>query len=123
MATILPQRLLWLLPVLLAALFAAPCAQAGWQRQIDAAYAAPNNSVQPLKQADQGTRRPRHTASLEEFFEIDDDAEQYVKAPPVLARRPAGFTLIVEPALRPYRAPPLSHQPCAAYPTGPPPSA
>ena len=86
-------------------------------------YAAPDNSVQPLKQADQGTRRPRHTASLEEFFEIDDDAEQYFKAPAVVVRWPAGFTLVAEPTPSPYRAPRLSHRPCAAYPTGPPPSA
>ena len=42
---------------------------------------------------------------------------------PTVVRWPAGFTFVPEPSPSPYRAPPPSHRPCAAYPTGPPPSA
>jgi hypothetical protein len=121
MSTISPRLLLRLLPVLLAVLFAVPPAAAESWTYPDAPIAATDNSVQPPKQADQTTRRPRHTASLEEFFEIDDDAEQYFKPQPLLtARRVDPPRVVAESVTRFWREALPTHRACAAYPTGPP---
>lgn len=106
--------------LLIAVLFAATPASAQTFEHSDAAYALSDNAVQPPKLIDHSARRPRHTASLEEHFEIDDDSEQYFKLLPGLARPPCGFTLVVEPAPASYSNAPANHRACAAYPTGPP---
>lgn len=116
-----PLRLpLHLLAALLTLLFAAVPAASADPLRGDPAFAVSDSSVQPPKQADHGTRRPRHTASLEEFFEIDDDAEQYFKPPPAFALTNLGFGFVVEQAPPSYSTAPPSHRACAAYPTGPP---
>jgi hypothetical protein len=68
------------------------------------------------------TRKQRHAASIEEYFTVDDDAEQYVQSPPQLAvviRRSTPVVARPEPP-NCYREAPPSHRPCAAPPTGPP---
>ncbi len=68
------------------------------------------------------TRKQRHATSLEEYFAIDDDGEQYAQSPPQLAvvsGRPTPVTPRTEPHPC-YREPLLSHRSCAAPSTGPP---
>jgi hypothetical protein len=120
MATISPRRLFRLLPVLLTALFAALPAAAEPSTYSDAPIAAADKSAQPPKQADHATRRLRHTASLEEFVELDDDAEQHFKPPPILVRPAIGSALVVKPLIVRYRQALRTHRACAGYPTGPP---
>jgi hypothetical protein len=72
------------------------------------------------KQVHHTSRRPRHAASLEEFFEIDDDAEQYFKPSLLLFQETAGFPLVVESQTFLDLAVRRSHRACAPYPTGPP---
>ena len=43
------------------------------------------HDVLPPRSGDLVTRKQRHAASLEEFFAIDDDSDQYHKAPPGFA--------------------------------------
>ena len=68
------------------------------------------------------TRKQRHVASLEEYFSLDDDAEQHVQSLPqvtVVTDRPTRVAPRVEP-LPCYREPLPTHRPCAAPSTGPP---
>jgi hypothetical protein len=115
-----PRPLFHILAGLLAILLLAAPATATPLLQQDPAYAVNDGSVQPQKQADHASRRLRPAASLEEFFEIDDDAEQYFKPPPILLRPTAGSALIAKSPIAPHQAAPPSHRACAAYPTGPP---
>ncbi len=114
------RLLLWLLPVLLTALFAAPSIAAERWLQADAAYAANDETAQPAKLVDHASKKVRHGASLEEYFEIDDDAEQYFKPQVFSALNAFAFVLVARPLTRARRAAPVSHSPRAAYSTGPP---
>ena len=117
-----PTLLLRLLPALLVALlFAATPAAADWSHG-DAAVATSDtvHGVQPLKAADHAIKRPRHSANLEEFVGLDDDAEQYLKSLAVLVRPIAKLTFASDPAAPGYRAARPSHRACAPFPTGPP---
>ncbi len=118
-----PTLLLRLLPALLVALlFAATPAAADWSHG-DAAVATSDTvhaAAQPLKAADHAIKRPRHSASLEEFVGLDDDAEQYLKSLAVLVRPIAKLTFASDPAAPGCRAARPSHRACAPFPTGPP---
>jgi len=120
----LHRILLRLVPALLAMLlFAAapvvaePCAQA------DAAVAENDGSSQNIalapNPADHATRRPHRSASLKEFFEIDDDAEQYFKPLPVFAADTVGTALFTRLKAS-YQTAPRIYRVCAGFPTGPP---
>jgi hypothetical protein len=117
------RNLLRSLPVLLALFFAAAPAVAE-RSHFDVAIAAndgtSHGAAHSPKLADHASKKPRPSATLEEFFEIDDDAEQYFKTQPVLAHdadsvRIGGRILVPSHcfALR-------THRVCAAFPTGPP---
>lgn len=110
-------RLLSALPLLLV-LVAAPAA-AETVTHADATYATADSQAQPSKSADHASKKAR-VASLEEFFEIDDDAEQDFK--PLAAV--TGFATNASPVAgrlaASYRAAPPSHRACAPFPTGPP---
>ena len=117
--------LLRLLPALLMTLLfaAAPAAADSWTH-VDAGVAAHEgagqNASPPPKLADHASKRPQRSASLEEFFEIDDDAEQYFKPLRVVARDDAGETLVTQRPALAYCSAPRTHRACAAFPTGPP---
>jgi hypothetical protein len=117
---VVPPRLLHLCVALLTALLCAAPASANPLVQQDATSTVKDGSVQLQKQADHASRRLRPTASLEEFYEIDDDAEQYFKSPPILVRLPAASALVATSLIARYRAALPSHRACAAYQTGPP---
>ncbi len=124
-AMISHRILLRLLPALLVTLlFAAVPATADSWTHVDAGVAAHEgtgqNAAHPLKFADHASKRPQRSATLEEFFEIDDDAEQYFKPLRVVARDDAGETLVARPAVLAYHSTPRTHRVCAAFPTGPP---
>lgn len=120
MAMFSPRLLLRILPVLLAVLLAAPSAAAERWPLANAAYAANDEKAQPAKQVDHASKRGRHGASLEEFFEIDDDAEQYFKTWLFSARDTGAVAFVVRPLALAHRAAPVSHPSRAAYSTGPP---
>jgi hypothetical protein len=120
MALFFPRLLLCSLPVLLAVLFAAPSVASEQWTQTKASYAANDEAAQPAKQIDHASKRVRHGASLEEFFEIDDDAEQYFKSRPFSVSLTGSFALVVRPRTIAHRGAPVSHPPRAAYSTGPP---
>ena len=115
-----PRLLLYLFAVLLTALLSAAPASANPLVQRDAVSAVKDGSVQPQKQTDHAARRLRVSASLEEFFETDDDAEQHFKPPPILLRPVSGSTLVVQSLVVRCQAARASHRACAFYPTGPP---
>ena len=112
------------LATLYALLFAAAPAAADSWTHVDAGVVAHEgtgqNAAHPFKLADHASKRPQRSASLEEFFEIDDDAEQYFKLLRVVARDDAGETLVARPPVPAYHSTPRTHRACAAFPTGPP---
>jgi hypothetical protein len=127
--------LLRLLPALPLALLlaAAPAAAADSWPHVDFGVAAhggaSQNAAHPPKladhankrpQPDHASKRPQRSASLEEFFEIDDDAEQYFKPLRVVARDDVGETLVARHPALAYRLTPRTHRACAAFQTGPP---
>jgi hypothetical protein len=117
--------LLRLLPAMLVALlFAAAPATADPWSHVDFAVAAHEgagqNAAPSPKLADHASKRLQRSASLEEFFEIDDDAEQYFKLLRVVARDDAGETLVARRPVLAYHSTPRTHRACAAFPTGPP---
>jgi hypothetical protein len=127
------QRLLpRLWPALLAMLLIAATPVTAWFDS-ETAWLAHDTAGETLGTVPQGTgqtppvvdhssrKKPRFSASLEEFFEIDDDAEQYFKPPPAIARYGVGVA-IADPSSSfvSYRSAPRTHRVCAAYPTGPP---
>jgi hypothetical protein len=76
----------------------------------------------PHRAGDFVTRKQRHAASLEEFFAIDDDADQFsASAEHVIALAPTRAILFAvhQPSVH-YGEPPPSHKPCAGLQTGPP---
>src|SRR5262245_39097789 len=110
-----PRHWLHLLAALLTALLlVAAQASAGSlaQAQADAAYAPTEGLIHPAKQFDHASKR--QVASLEEFLEIDDDAEQYFKPPPILVRPVVGATLVAKPLPTWHRSALPSHRACAA---------
>jgi hypothetical protein len=112
-----------LLPALTALLlFSAQPAGRNQPAQHDAAVASHERDAAAPRAADWVTRKQRHAATLEEFFAIDDDSDQFAK-PPLSLVAPAldGFTQIDERerAAR-YREARPNHRACAAPPTGPP---
>ena len=88
----------------------------------DTIVASHEHDVLPPRQGDLVTRKQRHAASLEEFFAIDDDSDQYAKAPPGLAAMLARSWPVAERPRPPlcYREALPTHRPCAAPQTGPP---
>jgi hypothetical protein len=114
-----------LLPAMLVTLLfaAAPAAADSWTH-VDAGVVAHEgtgqNAAHPLKPADHASKRAQRSASLEEFFEIDDDAEQYFKPLRFVARDDAGETFVTQRPALAYRSTPRTHRACAAFPTGPP---
>jgi hypothetical protein len=68
------------------------------------------------------TRKQRHAGSLEEYFAIDDDADQFVPSQPQLAVVIRQSTRLVARPEPPncYRDARPTHRPCAAPATGPP---
>lgn len=126
------QLLPRLLPALVAMLLIAATPATAWLDD-DTAWRAYDTAGETLGAVPQSTgqtppaidhssrKKPRVSASLEEFFEIDDDAEQYFKPPPALARYGAGVAIAVPSSpFVSYRSAPRTHRVCAAYPTGPP---
>lgn len=120
MALFFPRLLLQALPILLVVLFAAPSVAAGQWTQTNSSYAANDEAAQPAKLIDHASKKVRHGANLEEFFEIDDDAEQYFKSRPFSVSLTGSFAFVVRPRTIAHRAAPVSHPPRAAYSTGPP---
>lgn len=118
------RHLLRLLPALLAMLFVATTpAAAGLDDAvvIGRVETVPQGTASVQPAVDHATRKkPRFSASLEEFFEIDDDAEQYFKPPAALSRYGAGAPLELGPFAVFYRSAPRAYRVSAAYPTGPP---
>jgi hypothetical protein len=117
------RNLLRWLPVVLALFFAAAPAVAE-RSHFDVAIAANDGTSQGAahfpKLADHASKKPRPSATLEEFFEIDDDAEQHFKPRPLLAHDARsvriGSRILVPPRCIALR----THRVCAAFPTGPP---
>jgi hypothetical protein len=110
-----------LLPVLLALLLVtAHEAVAGGPGHVDASFVSHEREALPPPLGDFVTKKQRHTASLEEYFAIDDDAEQYFKPPPRVVPADTPYVLVVEPLPSHYRAALPNRRPCAAPPTGPP---
>jgi hypothetical protein len=68
------------------------------------------------------TRKQRHAGSLEEYFAVDDDADQFVQSHSQLAVVIRESTPVVARPEPPncYREALPTHRPCAAPPTGPP---
>jgi hypothetical protein len=122
----LPLRiLLRFLPALLAMLLcAAPPAAAELWTHVDAATAAHDgaapSAAHPPNAADHASKRAHHSASLQEFVGIDDDAEQYLLSLPVLLSPIGDPPFAAAPATSSYRAALPNHPACAAPPTGPP---
>jgi hypothetical protein len=113
-----------LIPALLAALLlaaapsvAAPCSA------VDVTVAAVDKPVSALghisKSSDQFSKRLRDSDSLEEFFAIDDDAEQYLKLRHVLAHA-STVAFVVRAGASCFDPARRSHRACAAFATGPP---
>ncbi len=120
MATIASRPLLWFLAILLAGLSVAPSVAGQSGAQADVAYAVTDVSAQPSRQVDHASKKVRHPPSLEEFFEIDDDAEQYFKSDVLTPPVRSSFLAALCSQADFYRAAPSSHRVCAAFPTGPP---
>jgi hypothetical protein len=110
-----------LLPALLALLLHAPVAAGKSLSIYDVAAAESFRHDMPLPTAvDLATRSQRNAASIEEYFAIDDDADQYAKRSAYASPLTTPYTLVVELQLFFYGAVAPSHPPCAAPPTGPP---
>jgi hypothetical protein len=114
-----------LLPLLMAAALAVAPANAreghAAASAIEISFNGLTGQLQPT--VDHSSKWPRVRVSLEEFFELDDDAEQYFKPPPgVHPDLSAGEVLLSPPLSRIYRSDVPSRRPSAAYPTGPPPA-
>jgi hypothetical protein len=93
------------------------------QAHSDAVVASHERNTLPSRHDDLVTRKQRHAASLEEYFAVDDDPDQFANQLPRLACGFARCALVVagqRQALPCCRHVPLSHSPCAAPPTGPP---
>ncbi len=116
--------LLRLLPALLAmSLYAAPPAVAEpctYDTAVAGRDGAAPSIAHPPKLDDHASKRAHHSASLQEFVGIDDDAEQDLLPLPVLLRPVAVTPFAAAPATSSYRAALPSHPACAAPPTGPP---
>jgi hypothetical protein len=110
-----------LLPALLALLLHAPSAAGKPLTMPNIAAAEIFERSNPLPVAiDLTTRSQRHAASIEEYFAIDDDADQYAKWPAHVAPLTTRYTPVRELQPFVYGAVAPSHPPCAAPPTGPP---
>jgi hypothetical protein len=96
-------------------------ASAGNRLEREAGAGTFDRLAQPLKLAPHGspTAQPE-LAALEEFYGIDNDAEQYFKAPARVRSAGSAFAPLAASTHGVYRAPPRSHRGCAAPPTGPP---
>jgi hypothetical protein len=117
------RLLVRLLPALLAFLLAsAQPAGRHLPSYGEEAIASLDRDSRPGRSADLITRKQRYAASIEEYFAIDDDADQYIESPRRLAAALARSTPITAaPLPLPcYGEVPPSHRPCAAPPTGPP---
>ncbi len=75
---------------------------------------------QPALAYDLITRKHRHAGSLEEFFAIDDDSDQYDQSPAPLAKIFTWYTLVEETPRTFHVQAPRPHWPRAAFSTGPP---
>ena len=119
-----PRLLAWLLPLLMAAALAvAPAKAHDGQAALNAVAISLN--AQPINihsSVDHSSKWPRTRASLEEFFELDDDAEQNFKRLLVLLPDPIPGVVLrpTSQACFPPEADLPWRRPCAAYPTGPP---
>lgn len=116
------RTLFRLLPALLLALLfsAAPAAALAPVAQHDAAIVASDGAALAIRAADHASKKPRPSAALSQFFEIDDDAEQDFKPQPLLAYGVFDATIgsrVLAPCQRPVFR---THRACAAFPTGPP---
>lgn len=120
----LQRLLLRLLPALLATMFVATTPAAGWldhSAAVELLETVPQSTAPAQSSVDHASKnKVRPSAALEEFFEIDDDAEQYSKPQPTLSRFGAGAPIEARPFVVVYRPAPRTHRACASYPTGPP---
>jgi len=120
------RRLLFrLLPALFAMLFVAATPAAAWldhAAAVELLETVPQSTAPAQPSVDHASKNKlRQSPALEEFFEIDDDAEQYFKPPPGLAHHgAAGVPIEARPVAVFHRCTPRTHRACAAYPTGPP---
>jgi hypothetical protein len=108
-----------LLPVALL-LAAAPAVALPSPKHDAAAIAIKDAGVHSPKPADHASKKPRPSATLEESFDLDDDAEQDFKPQPMLVYDVDSVAIgsrILVPSLR---LAPRTHRVCAAFPTGPP---
>ena len=79
--------------------------------------------VAPLREGELVTRKQhRRAATLEEFFAIDDDSDQYVSAAVRVLAATSAWSVPLAARCLParYRDAPSSHKPCAGPQTGPP---
>lgn len=116
------RTLFRLLPALLLTLLfaAAPAAALPSAAQRDAAIVSSDGPAYATKNADHASKKPRPSATLSQFFEIDDDAEQDFKPQPLVAYGIFNATIgarILVPSQHPVLR---THRVCAAFPTGPP---
>jgi hypothetical protein len=112
---------LGLLPALLALLLHAPIAANAPLSIFEPASVESFERGNPLPSAgDLITKKQRHAASIEEYFAIDDDADQHAKWPERAVALSTPFTLVGELQPFVYSGVAPSHPPCAAPPTGPP---
>jgi hypothetical protein len=110
-----------LLPALLALLLHAPTAAGKPLSSSDLASVGSFERGNPLPAVvDLTTRGQRHAASIEEYFAIDDDADQYAKWPAQAVPVTTAFTLVLELQPFVYGGVAASHPPRAAPSTGPP---
>jgi len=106
-----------LLPALLLVLLTQAPATASEQIQpIDSSLVqGPDRDAHPADHGDFTTRKNRHAASIEEYFAIDDDSDQYAASPAQLDWEfPSYIVLADRSASLPVLALPRSHRACAA---------
>ena len=106
---------------LLVAVWAAGPAIAGdvsWKS--DDAIVGAKEHGQPTPHFDLVTRKNRHAGSLEEFFAIDDDSDQYDQPPAPLVKIFTWYTLVADKPRAFHVQTPRHHWPRAALSTGPP---
>jgi hypothetical protein len=115
-----PRLLLNLVAGLLLLLAAAAPVRADVASHSNTPFAAKDSAGHLSKQVDHASRRMRPAASVEEYFEVDDDVEQDFKPQPMFAHSDP----IVVPPARPltltYRAALPRYAVRTTYSTGPP---
>lgn len=107
--------------VLLAA--ASPAAAGALPERLGSAgFGTLDGLAEPIRFATRARSTTRHfdPVTLEEFFEIDDDAEQFARLSLYPVPRPAAWWAGPDILPRPYRNVGRSHPACASPATGPP---